>query len=123
LNDLLFFILSQRMLQPIAVLIPVFLMYRALGLVDTYAGMIVLYTTFNLPFAVWMMKGFIDEIPREHEDAAMVDGYTRFQAFYKVIVERQRRTSRPRISYVCSPIHACGPGIMGRGHDPLPRGG
>lgn len=85
-NDLLFFILSQRMLPPIAVLIPIFLMYRTLGLVDTYAGMILLYTTFNLPFAVWMMKGFIDEIPREYEDAAMVDGYTRFQAFYKVIV-------------------------------------
>jgi multiple sugar transport system permease protein len=48
--------------------------------------MILLYTTFNLPFAVWMMKGFMDEIPREYEDAAMVDGYTRFQAFYKVIV-------------------------------------
>jgi multiple sugar transport system permease protein len=85
-NDLLFFILSQRMLPPIAVLIPIFLMYRTIGLVDTYVGMILLYTTFNLPFAVWMMKGFIDEIPREYEDAAMVDGYTRFQAFYKVIV-------------------------------------
>lgn len=85
-SDLLFFILSQRMLPPIAVLIPIFLMYRALHLVDTYAGMILLYTTFNLPFAVWMIKGFIDEIPHEYEDAAMVDGYSRFQAFYKVIV-------------------------------------
>jgi multiple sugar transport system permease protein len=85
-SDLLFFILSQRMLPPIAVLIPIFLMYRALHLVDTYLGMILLYTTFNLPFAVWMIKGFIDEIPHEYEDAAMVDGYTRFQAFHKVIV-------------------------------------
>jgi len=85
-NDLLFFILSQRMLPPIAVLIPIFLMYRTLHLVDTYFGMILLYTTFNLPFAVWMIKGFVDEIPHEYEDAAMVDGYTRFQSFYKVIV-------------------------------------
>src|SRR5579883_2570866 len=85
-NDLLFFILSTRMLPPVAVLIPIFLMYTNLNLVDTYHGMILLYTTFNIPFAVWMMKGFIDEIPREYEDAAMVDGYTRFQAFYKVIV-------------------------------------
>ena len=85
-NDLLFFILSTRMLPPVAVLIPIFLMYTDLGLVDTYQGMILLYTTFNIPFAVWMMKGFIDEIPKEYEDAAMVDGYTRFQAFYKVIV-------------------------------------
>jgi multiple sugar transport system permease protein len=85
-SDLLFFILSQRMLPPVAVLIPIFLMYRAVHLVDTYAGMILLYTTFILPFAVWMIKGFVDEIPHEYEDAAMVDGYTRFQAFYKVIV-------------------------------------
>lgn len=85
-NDLLFFILSTRMLPPVAVLIPIFLMYTDLNLVDTYQGMIILYTTFNIPFSVWMMKGFIDEIPREYEDAAMVDGYTRFQAFYKVIV-------------------------------------
>lgn len=66
-SDLLFFILSQRMLPPIAVLIPIFLMYRALHLVDTHLGMILLYTTFNLPFAVWMIKGFIDEIPHEYE--------------------------------------------------------
>ena len=85
-NDLLFFILSTRMLPPVAVLIPIFLMFTDLNLVDTHYGMIFLYTTFNIPFAVWMMKGFIDEIPKEYEDAAMVDGYTRFQAFYKVIV-------------------------------------
>jgi multiple sugar transport system permease protein len=85
-NDLLFFILSQRMLPPIAVLIPIYVLYRDVNLFDTYTGMIILYTTFNLPFAVWMMKGFIDEIPTEYEDAAMVDGYSRFQAFHKVIV-------------------------------------
>ena len=84
--DLLFFILSTRMLPPVAVLIPIFIMYSKLNLIDTYYGMILLYTTFNLPFSVWMMKGFIDEIPKEYEDAAMVDGYTRFQAFYKIIV-------------------------------------
>ena len=84
--DILFFILSQRMLPPVVVIIPIFLLFRQFNLIDTYQGMIILYTTFNLPFAVWMMKGFLDEIPREYEDAAMVDGYTRFQAFYKVIV-------------------------------------
>jgi len=84
--DLLFFILSTRMLPPVAVLIPIFLMYTLLNLIDTYQGMILLYTTFNIPFAVWMMKGFIDEIPKEYEDAAMVDGYTRFQAFRKIII-------------------------------------
>jgi multiple sugar transport system permease protein len=85
-NDILFFILSQRMLPPVVVIIPIFILYRDLNLIDTYQGMIILYTTFNLPFAVWMMKGFLDEIPREYEDAAMVDGYSRLQAFYKVII-------------------------------------
>jgi multiple sugar transport system permease protein len=85
-NDILFFILSQRMLPPVVVIIPIFIFYRNLNLIDTYRGMIILYTTFNLPFSVWMMKGFLDEIPKEYEDAAMVDGYSRLQAFYKVIV-------------------------------------
>jgi multiple sugar transport system permease protein len=85
-NDILFFILSQRMLPPVVVIIPIFLLYRNLNLIDTYQGMIILYTTFNLPFTVWMMKGFLDEIPREYEDAAMVDGYTRLQALRKVIL-------------------------------------
>jgi multiple sugar transport system permease protein len=85
-NDILFFILSQRMLPPVVVIIPIFLLYRNLNLIDTYQGMILLYTTFNLPFAVWMMKGFMDEIPKEYEDAAMVDGYSRLQAFWKVIL-------------------------------------
>lgn len=85
-NDLLFFILSTRMLPPIVVVIPLFLMYRALHLVDTHLGLVLLYTTFNVSFAVWLMKGFIDEIPREYEEAAMVDGYSRFQAFVKVVL-------------------------------------
>jgi multiple sugar transport system permease protein len=85
-DDLMFFILSTRMFPPIAVAIPIYLMYRELGLSDTHAGMIILYTAVNLSLAVWLLKSFIDAIPREYEDAAMVDGYTRFQAFYKVVL-------------------------------------
>jgi ABC-type glycerol-3-phosphate transport system permease component len=85
-EDLLFFILSTRMLPPVVVVIPIYLMYTALGLRDTHFGLILLYTTFNVSFAVWLMKGFIDEIPREYEDAALVDGYTRFQTFLKVVL-------------------------------------
>lgn len=85
-DDLLFFILSTRMMPPIAVAIPIFLMFRALGLSDTHAGMILLYTAVNLSLSVWLLKGFIDEIPREYEEAALIDGYTRFQAFYKVVL-------------------------------------
>lgn len=85
-DDLLFFILSTRMLPPVVVVIPIYLMYSALGLRDTHFGLILLYTTFNVSFAVWLMKGFIDEIPKEYEDAALVDGYTRFQTFLKVVL-------------------------------------
>lgn len=85
-DDLLFFILSTRMMPPIAVAIPIFLMFRNLGLNDTHLGMILLYTGVNLSLSVWLLKGFIDEIPVEYEEAALIDGYTRFQAFYKVVL-------------------------------------
>ena len=85
-GDLLFFILSGRMLPAVVVAIPIFLMYRQLGLHDTHLGMILIYTVFNLSLTVWLLKGFIDEIPLEYEEAAMVDGYSRFQAFYKIVL-------------------------------------
>src|SRR6185295_4330948 len=85
-DDLLFFTLSTRMMPPIAVAIPIYLMYRHLGLSDTALGMILLYTAVNVSLAVWLLKGFIDEIPREYEEAAMIDGYTRLQAFRKVVL-------------------------------------
>ena len=85
-GDWLFFILSTRMLPPVVVTIPLFLMYRFIGLNDTRFGLILLYTCFNLSFATWVMKGFIDEIPLEYEEAAMVDGYTRFEAFRKIVI-------------------------------------
>ena len=85
-DDWLFFILSTRMLPPVVVAIPMFLMYRVVGLNDTHLGLIILYTAFNLSFSVWIMKGFIDEIPREYEEAALVDGYTRLQAFFTIVL-------------------------------------
>jgi len=85
-SDLLFFILSTRMLPPVVVAIPMFLMYRAVGLNDTHAGLIILYVAFNLSFSVWLMKGFMDEIPKEYEEAALIDGYTRMQAFFKIVL-------------------------------------
>jgi len=85
-DDLLFFILSTRMMPPIAVAIPIYLMYREVGLSDTRLGMILLYTSVNVSLAIWLLKGFIDEIPREYEEAALIDGYTRLQAFFKVVL-------------------------------------
>ena len=85
-DDLLFFILSTRMMPPIAVAVPIYLMFRNLGLTDTKLGMILLYTAVNVSLAVWLLKGFMDEIPREYEEAAMVDGYSRLRAFFKVVL-------------------------------------
>jgi multiple sugar transport system permease protein len=85
-SDLLFFILSTRMLPPVVVAIPMYLMYRTVGLTDSHIGLIILYVAFNLSFSVWLMKGFIDEIPKEYEEAALVDGYTRMQAFFKIVL-------------------------------------
>jgi multiple sugar transport system permease protein len=84
--DLLFFILSTRMLPPVVVAIPMYLMYRLAGLNDTHIGLIILYVAFNLSFSVWLMKGFMDEIPKEYEEAALIDGYTRMQAFFKIVL-------------------------------------
>jgi multiple sugar transport system permease protein len=85
-KDWLFFILSTRFMPPLAVVAPVLIMYRALDLPNTYLGLIVLYTAFNLSLAVWLMKGFIDEIPRAYEESALVDGYSRASAFFRIVV-------------------------------------
>src|SRR5262245_32514154 len=85
-SDMLFFILSTRMLPPIVVLIPIFLMFTYANLRESYIGITTLYITTGLPFVVWMMKGFFDEIPREYEEAAMTDGYTRIEAIWKIVL-------------------------------------
>ena len=90
------------MLPPVVVAIPIFLMYRTIGLVDTHLGLIFLYSALNLSFCVWLMKGFIDEIPIEYEEAALVDGYTRFEAFYKIVLPQSATgiAARPVFSFI-----------------------
>ncbi len=78
-------IISQRMIPPIAIVFPVFLFYVWFGLVDTYFGLILLYTAFNLPYVIWMMRGYILDIPLALEEAALVDGYSRWQVLWKVV--------------------------------------
>lgn len=84
-KDIAMFILSTRMFPPAATLIPVFMMMNWLDLIDTYVALIIPYTAFNLSFVVWMLKGFFDEIPKDLEESAMIDGCSRLQAFWKVI--------------------------------------
>lgn len=83
-NFLPFWILSQRMLPPIIFIIPLFLIFKTLELVNTYQGLILAYTAFNLPYAVWMMRGFFDELPLEIEEAAMIDGCSRIGRFWRI---------------------------------------
>ncbi len=80
----LFIILTTRMLPPIVVIIPIFVMFRETGLSGTYLGVILLYTAFNLPFTIWMMKSFFDELSREVEDAARMDGSSELRVFFKI---------------------------------------
>ena len=84
------FLLAMRLLPPIATVIPLFLIMRQVGLLDTVFALILAYTTFNLPFFVWMMYSFFLDLPRELEEAALIDGATRWQAFVKVILPLSR---------------------------------
>lgn len=79
-------ILSMRFMPPIAVAIPLFLTVKAIGLQDTYPGLILPYVSFSLPLIVWILIGFFDEVPREIDEAAMMDGATRIQALWRVIL-------------------------------------
>lgn len=84
-KDLFFWIISTRMAPVVAVMVPLFAIFRSLDLVGTLPGLILAYTTFNLPFAIWILKGFFDNVPYGIEEAQMVDGATRFQAFLSIL--------------------------------------
>ena len=85
-QHLSFWVLSQRFLPPIAIVLPVFLIYRNIGIYDTHFGLIMAYTVFTLPVSVWMMFAYFRQMPRSMEEAALVDGCTRWQAFWSVAV-------------------------------------
>jgi multiple sugar transport system permease protein len=80
----LFIILSTRMMPAIVVIIPIFLMFQVTGLAGSYWGIILLYSAFNLPFTIWMMKSFFDELSPDVEDAARMDGSSEARVFFKV---------------------------------------
>lgn len=85
-QHLSFWVLSQRFLPPIAIVLPVFLIYRNIGIYDTHIGLILAYTVFTLPVSVWMMYAYFRQMPRSLEEAALVDGCTRWRAFWTVAV-------------------------------------
>ncbi len=79
-------ILSIRFLPPIAFIVPLTVMYKPLGLLDSYTGLIVTYTAFNLPLAVWVLVGFVDRIPMELDEAALIDGSGRLYMMWRIIL-------------------------------------
>ncbi|MGJ8583828.1 MAG: carbohydrate ABC transporter permease [Marinosulfonomonas sp.] len=83
---LFFSVLFRNMFPAVVFLMPLFIMMRWMGLVNTYSSLIITYLTFGLPLSIWLLKGFYDNIPVELEQAARMDGCTRFQAFYMVVM-------------------------------------
>ena len=83
-DDVSFWVLTNRMMPPVAVILPVFIIFQTLRLLDTRFGLALLYTAMNLPFVVWMLTGYFRDIPRRYEESAMVDGDSWFGAFRKV---------------------------------------
>lgn len=79
-------VLSQRFLPPIAIIIPLVFIFRDLGLRDTHLGIILAHTLINIPIALLLLKSFFDDVPVEVDQAAMIDGATRFQCFYLVVL-------------------------------------
>ncbi len=87
LNDRLsFWVLAPRMIPPIAIVVPIFLILQQVGLLNKHLGLILVYTAFNLPFVVWMMRSFFQEVPIDLEEAAMVDGASRLSAFWHIML-------------------------------------
>ena len=89
-DNLAIWIISQRMIPPITIVFPLFLMYAILGWIDSFHGLILLYTAFNLPYVIWMMRGYIEDIPIELEHSALVDGWSRWQVLWRVVFPMAR---------------------------------
>ena len=85
-SSVMFFILAARLIPPMSMLLPIFSLFVKLNLIDTHLGLILLNLTFVLPLNVWMQKSFFDEVPREMEEAAEIDGCTVIQAFVLVVL-------------------------------------
>lgn len=85
-STLLFTILIFQMISPIVIVIPIYLYFSKVGLLDNYTGLIMVYIATQVPFSTWLLKGYFDSIPIELEEAARVDGATRMQALFKIIL-------------------------------------
>jgi multiple sugar transport system permease protein len=85
-DDIAFWLISQRMLPPVAVLIPIYILFQNFGLLNTYTALVVTYTAVNLPLAVWFTRDYFRSIPIELEESAFIDGASRYQVLYKIVL-------------------------------------
>ena len=85
-GDILFWMISQRILPPIVVVIPLYVMFQAVRLLDTHLALILLYAVANLPIVVWLMHDFFASLPIELEESAQLDGATRFGIFWEIVM-------------------------------------
>jgi multiple sugar transport system permease protein len=85
-NDIAFWLISQRMLPPVAVVIPIYVLFQRLGLLDTHAALIITYLAVNLPIVVWLMRDYFQTIPLELEECAAIDGASRYRIFWSIVL-------------------------------------
>jgi multiple sugar transport system permease protein len=88
--DILFWIISQRILPPVVVVLPIYIMFQRIGLLDTHLALILAYTVINLPIVVWLMHDFISTIPLDLEESAQLDGASRLQIFWEIVLPLSR---------------------------------
>src|SRR5215208_2609612 len=85
-NDIAFWMISQHMLPPVAVVIPIYILFQRLHLLDTYTALIITYVTSNLPIVIWLMRDYISTIPIELEECASIDGASRYRIFWSIVL-------------------------------------
>lgn len=85
-----FYVLATQLVPPIGLIIPYFLILNRIGWMDSYKGLVLIYLTFSLPFAIWLLVSYFEDIPREMEEAALIDRASRWQAFWHVVLPQAR---------------------------------
>ena len=85
-----FYVLATQMLPPVGLIIPYYLILQRIGALDTYSGVVAIYLTFSLPFAIWLMVSYFEDVPLEMEEAALLDRAGRFRALWYVILPQVR---------------------------------
>jgi multiple sugar transport system permease protein len=85
-TDIAFFMISQRILPPVAVVIPIYVLFQRFGLLDTHAALVITYVAVNLPIVVWLMRDFFDSVPMDLEESASLDGASRYRIFFTIVL-------------------------------------